>query len=57
MSRGAQRDIVGTLVRVGFGPWWNLTGGHWLPEQAFRHTARSVGSTRAVVPGGAWPRP
>ena len=57
VSRGAQRDIVGTLVRAGFGPWWNLTGGHWLPAQAFRRTARSVGSTRAVVPGGAWPRP
>lgn len=49
MSRGAQRDIAGTLVRAGFEPWWNLTGGDWLPPQAFRHTVRSAGSTRAIV--------
>jgi hypothetical protein len=43
---------------VAHGSWawfeqlWHLTG-HWLPAQAFRRTARSGASTRAVLPGEA----
>jgi hypothetical protein len=29
---------VGTRVWAWFEPWWNLTGGHSLPAQAFWHT-------------------